>query len=146
MLTRLSRGLRRRAAMILAALYALCAVAPGLTIAFASGAATAHCLTDDHHGLAHVHGQDHVQGKPHIHADGSAHEHADDAAPAKDGDDPPIPTGACCGLFCFSAVTVDHAMVERPVHASRVLPVPDEALDGRGPDRINRPPISLLSL
>ena len=132
--------------MILAALYALCVVAPGLTIAVASGAAAAHCLTDDHQGLAHVHAQGPVQGKPHVHADGAAHEHADDAAPAKDGDDPQIPAGACCGLFCFSAVTVDPAMVERPVHASRVFAAPDDGLDGRGPDRINRPPISLLSL
>ena len=143
----LTRRLRLRGAMALAALYAVCAVAPTVAMAFAGGAAAAHCLTDDdHHGVARVHEHEHIQGEVHAHGDGAAPAHADAAAPASDGDRQQDPGGSCCGLFCFSAMTGDaDAFVEGPVHASRVLPVLDASLDGRGPDRINRPPISLPS-
>jgi hypothetical protein len=36
--------------------------------------------------------------------------------------------------------------VGEPLAVSSVLPALDEHLAGRGPDRINRPPIPLLSL
>jgi hypothetical protein len=145
MLTRLTRRLRLRAAMALAVLYAVCAVAPSVAMALAGGAAAAHCLTDDHHGVARGQGHDHIQGEMHDHGDGTAHDHA--GAPPADDDRQQDPGGSCCGLFCFSAATGDvDAFVEGPVHASRVLPVLDLSRDGRGPDRINRPPISLLPL
>ena len=140
-----TRRLRLGAAMALAALYAVCVVAPSVAIAFAGGAAAAHCLTDDHHGVARVHAHDHIQGEVHAHDEGAAHVHAG-AAAATDDDRQQGPGGSCCGLFCFSAVTGDVGVfVEVAVHASRVLPAPDLSLDGRGPDRINRPPISLPS-
>jgi hypothetical protein len=145
MLTQLTRGSRVRAAIALAALYAVCVVAPALALAGSTRAA--HCLTDDQDGLAHVHARAQAPSSMHAHGDGTLHEHADHAAPAGGADDPPGLAGSCCGLFCISAVTGDAALpVAEPVHASRVLPLPDDRRAGRGPDRINRPPISLLSL
>jgi hypothetical protein len=147
MLTRLTKRLRFYAAMVLAAVYGVCVVAPAVAMALASGAAGVHCLTDEHHGNAHVHIQSQVQSAPHVHDDGTAHEHDHGMVPATDGDSQSSFAGTCCGLFCFSAVTGDvDAIVDQHIHASRVVPALDGGLDGRGPDRINRPPISPLSL
>jgi hypothetical protein len=147
MLTRLTKRLRFFVAIALAALYAVCVVAPAVAMALASGAAGAHCLTDDHHGVAQTHIQGQAQSNVHVHKDGTAHEHDHDMVPATDGDSQSSLTGTCCGLFCFSAVTGDvDAIVDQHIHASRVVPALDGGLDGRGPDRINRPPISPLSL
>jgi hypothetical protein len=148
MLTWLTKRCRFRAAIALAAIYAVCVVAPPIALAFADSAVAAHCLTDDGRGLAHMHAQDDVRGVAHAHGDGTLHEHTDGAVPAShDESEQTKQAGSCCGLFCFLAVThdFDPAVGER-LHLSSVLPVLDKHLDGRGPDRINRPPIPLLSL
>jgi hypothetical protein len=147
MLTWLTMRCRCRAAIALAAIYAVCVTAPSVALAFADGAVAAHCLSDDSDGLAHVHAQGSVSGIVHTHDDGTVHEHAERTAPVVDGENEQTKqAGSCCGLFCFVAVTGDLDLaVGQPLHVS-VLPVLDERLDDRSPERINRPPIPLLSL
>jgi len=135
MLTRLTRKLRLRTAAALALVYALCVVAPPLALAFADGAVAAHCLTTNHHGA-----------NAHVHGDGSDHSH--DAVPEKSGGNThKTNVGSCCGLFCFAAVTGDIGdIAAEPFIGRSILPVLQPELSGQGPDRIKRPPKSLLSL
>lgn len=150
MLSALTKSFRVRAAIVIAALYALCSIAPAAAFAFSSNPAVSHCLIEGHVGMhksagthdpgaAHDHG-----GAVHVHADGSAHQHHDDGAvPQHSGDDDKARVASCCGLFSVVAIAGE------PVSglglyslASAVLPIVGEALSGRGPERINRPPIS----
>jgi hypothetical protein len=122
---------RRRATSLLVVLYALCLTAPTAAIALSNGAAPAHCLTDDHHGV----------GSAQTHENGSSHHHS---GARDDGHDQPA---KCCGLFCLSAIAPDADLIAAQraplTHlASRI----SNSLSGRGSDRIDRPPRSLLSL
>ena len=144
MLIRLTKGLRIRAGIVLATLYALCVIGPSLALAFTDGAAAAHCLTDDHHGVTRLHSHAtapaHVHS--HMHADGTAHQYADHGIPAKDAPSTHGGSGTCCGLFCFAAVTGDFpVVVDGAVLDARVMAWLDDGLAGREPERINRPPI-----
>jgi hypothetical protein len=139
----LTKTLRVKAAIVLAALYALCILAPAVAFALSDNPAVAHCLTEGHVGV-HDHGSKHEHGgKLHVHADGTTHQHHDDgAAPQAPADDGKGPIASCCGLFSVVAIPGE------PVPsfgfdslASVVLPIFGEALSGRGPERINRPPI-----
>jgi len=148
MLARLTKRWRLRAAIAIAALYALCVLAAPLALAFADRALAAHCLTADHHGRAsvHLHGGGHDHGSAHVYGDGAVHDHADDAGAVNADGNQTEPAGACCGLFCFAAVTND---LDSTGDAVRVSPIPsivDASFAGRGPERINRPPITLSSL
>jgi hypothetical protein len=139
----LTKTLRVKAAIVLAVLYALCVLAPAVAFALSDNPAIAHCLTEGHVGV-HEHGAkpDHG-GKLHVHADGTAHQHHDDGAASQpSGNDGKAAIATCCGLFSVVAIPGE------PVPsfgldslASVVLPVLGEALSGRGPERINRPPI-----
>jgi hypothetical protein len=143
MLSAVARTVRIRAAITLAALYALCILTPAAAFAFSDNPAVAHCLTEGHVGV-HEHSGKNDHGKAHVHADGTTHQHhADDAAPQPAGDDAKSPMATCCGLFSVVAIPGE------PVPSlgfyslsSVVLPPPGEALSGRGPERINRPPIA----
>jgi hypothetical protein len=144
MLSVLSRSFRARAATVVAVLYALCILAPAVAFALSDNPAVAHCLTEGHVGV-HDHGAKHEHGgNLHVHADGTAHQHHDDGvAPQPSGNDGKGgPIATCCGLFSVVAIPGE------PVPsfgldslASVVLPVLGEALTGRGPERIIRPPI-----
>jgi hypothetical protein len=136
---RLSRRGRWWAACTLAALYALCVLAPAAAFAFGDSARAVHCLTDDHHGLAKSKAQS-GQAADHIHRDGSHHQHA-----TADHDETEAPS-SCCGWACLSvlpAAVVEFA-TER-VFLATLLSARHEAFASRGPDLIYRPPISLLS-
>jgi hypothetical protein len=138
MLSALTKTFRAKAATALAVLYALCILAPSVAFAFSDNPAVAHCLTEGHVG-PHDHG-----GKVHVHADGTAHEHHDDGAASQPaGDDGKTSVATCCGLFSVVAIP-DESDVNLGLYspASVVIPVPAEALSGRGPERINRPPIA----
>jgi hypothetical protein len=131
--------------ILVAALYAMCVIAPPVALAFTSGAAAAHCLTADHRGDAHAETvaatHDHTA---HQHADGAPVEHADTTVLPNDTEKPAKHAGSCCGLFCFAAVTNEpFQAVGQLVAASQIVPAMDEGLAGRGPDRLIRPPISL---
>jgi hypothetical protein len=63
--------------------------------------------------------------------------------PQHSNDDDKARVASCCGLFSVVAIAGE------PVPSlglysltSAVLPIVGEALSGRGPDRINRPPIA----
>ena len=149
MLSALTKSFRARAAIAIAALYALCSIAPAAAFAFSNNPAVSHCLTEGHigvhnasmhdHAAAHEHG-----GTAHVHADGSAHQHPDDGAPPQhSGDDDKARVASCCGLFSVVAIAGEPTpSLGLYSLASVVLPVVGEALSGRGPERINRPPIS----
>jgi hypothetical protein len=151
MLVRLTRTVRQWAAIVVGALYALCVIAPAPAMAFGADAHPVHCFTDEQLGRAHVHqaaaGHAHtdVHAKTHVHADGTPYHHdgAHHPAPSNKGNDP----AACCGLFGLTAMAVDPQLdFGVPSRHSAILPVSFEELTGRGPDRINRPPIVPLPL
>jgi hypothetical protein len=131
MLRLLTSKWRWRAASVLVAVYAFCLLAPAAAMTVSSGPAAAHCLNDDHHGLAKVQ----------VQHDGSSHSHSIPEA------DDHGQSGQCCGLFCLSAVA---PAFEQGIAAS--FAAPDVAatvaasLSGLGFDRIDRPPRSYLSL
>jgi hypothetical protein len=129
MLAPLTRKWRWRAACLLVAAYSLCLIMPTAVLALSDTPGAAHCLTDDHHGIATFH----------VHQDGSSHHHDSNG-----GDEPP---GKCCGLFCLSAVSPDVVLIGEPqVHAAAVIVSLTARMAGRRSDRIDRPPRSPLSL
>ena len=138
MLRTITKSMRFKAAIFLAALYAFTAIAPHAAMAFGNAHGAAHCLTVET-ASAHDHGQ-----TTHKHADGVEHTHAAPQADEKNSaSDEKGPAAACCGLFSCSAMLIEtRGLMPRPVTASIVtLPLPD-LVDGQGPARINRPPIA----
>jgi hypothetical protein len=140
----LTKTLRAKAAIVLAVLYTLCILAPAVAFALSDNPAVAHCLIEGHVGIHDHGGTPEHGGKLHVHADGSAHQHHDDGvAPPPSGNDGKAALATCCGLFSVVAIPGEplpnfgfHSL------ASVVLPVLADGLSGRGPDRINRPPIA----
>jgi len=137
MLSDLTITFRVKAAIVLAALYTLCILAPSAAFAFSASPGVAHCLTEGHVGI-HDHG-----GKVHVHADGTAHHHDHDGAAPPSGEDEKSRVSSCCSLFSVVALPSEPGLslgLYNP--ASIVLPALADALSGRGPERINRPPIA----
>ena len=144
MLSVLTKTFRVKAAIVVAAVYALCVLAPAVTFALSDNPAMAHCLTEGHVGI-HDHGTKAEHGgKLRVHADGTAHQHHDDGvAPRPSGKDGKAAIATCCGLFSVVAIPGEPLPsfgFDRL--ASVVLPVLGGALRGRAPNRINRPPIA----
>ncbi len=151
MLVRLTRTARLWAAIVLGALYVLAIVAPAAAMAFGTGEHPAHCLTDEQLGVTrvqpaaggHVHADAHA--RTHVDADGRTHHYdgANHPAPSDRDHDP----AACCGLFGLTAMAVDpHLELGAPSRHSSIVALSFDKLTGRGPDRINRPPIVPLRL
>jgi hypothetical protein len=145
MFRRWNKRARWRLAVGLAALYAFCVMMPSASLALAHVAA--HCLTDSH-GVGHVHRAsektlDRAASLAHSHADNAHHEHSRDAAPDGHGETGDKAHGDnCCGLFCVTAIAQEVAASPAVIFAAaKNSPAPADALAGRGPDRINRPPI-----
>jgi len=145
MLTGLSKTKRLKAALVLSLLYAFCILMPNAALAFSN--ATAHCLTEAH-GAAHMHQAAasthvHADGIVHTHSDKASHRHGDASTPEKHSDgDGKNHSGTCCGLFCISAIAHEPpSTFPATVLVTRVVLPLDDALAGRGPARINRPPI-----
>jgi len=144
MLSGLTRRFRIRAAVALMAVYAACVLAPVAALAFVDGPTAVHCLTELH-GMAR--GHDHG-GATHVHADGTMHRHDathhhDDSGGPSDHADGKSHPPTCCGLFCMTALAGETAVaLSTPVHFTFTTPPLDDHLTGRGPDRINRPPIA----
>jgi hypothetical protein len=129
MLRALRTGLGFRVAIIVAALAALCLVAPPAVMAFGHGENTAHCLA---HGDAMDHGMHGGLG-------GLAHKH--------DGDHGTLPGNhpGCCGLYCLSALPLASGpLVEGLLLAPALSPPAEAAFFGRVPGRLDRPPIPSL--
>lgn len=129
---------------------------PSAAVALGDGGHPAHCLTDEQLGLPHQHQHDdgpghvgaHAHGQPlvHLHEDGTVHRHTN-ASRQSGPSDRDGGAGACCGLFGLTALAVDPQLDLGPPsrHAS-IFSMSFEELSGRGPDRINRPPIAVLPL
>ena len=142
-----TRKFRDKAAIALVVLYALCILAPSAAFALSSNPAMAHCLTEDHVApVVHDHGGNMREhgGATHVHADGTTHQHHHDGAPQKhSGGDGKTAVPSCCGLFSVVAIVDEPGVaLGSSGHASRLVPSLRDALTGRGPDRINRPPIA----
>jgi hypothetical protein len=136
MLSVLTKTFRPKAAIVLAALYTLCILAPSAAFAFSTNPGVALCLTEGQVGL-HDHG-----GEVHMHADGTAHHHDDSAAPPS-GDNEKSRMATCCSLFSVVAISDEPGpSLGLCTPASTVLPLLADALSGLGPERINRPPIA----
>jgi hypothetical protein len=155
MLLRLTRSFRVKAAMAVAALYAFCILLPATAFAVADGRMAPPCLIDDLAVLSeHDHGGvDHgamarQHGDSHDHAAATAHHHHGDeantaSAPQGDPDHGKSRPGECCGLFPMVALAGGlRAPLAPPRLTSSEIPAPSDALAGRGPDRIIRPPIT----
>jgi hypothetical protein len=136
----LTRTMRIRAAMLFAFLYGFCVIAPSAALAFSPPDANVHCLMELQ-GLAAEH--DH-HGNVHRHADGALHRHANNASPQKHSDaDGKAHPDKCCGLFSVTALAVEPGVaLSTPAPISVTFAMLEDALGGRGPERINRPPIS----
>jgi hypothetical protein len=131
MLSALTRKMRLWTAAGMAAIYAVCLLAP--VAAFALGNGEAHCLTQDNHGLSSVH----------LHDDGSVHRHAPEppSADVPDSTDEPKASGKCCGLICLAAMLpASEGGVTSPPHPLFIVPVSQGALVGSIPGRLYRPP------
>jgi hypothetical protein len=151
-MTRLFKAIRRHrfaAALALAVFYALCILAPHAAVALGGDA---HCLKDAP-VAAHVHAakaEPHAHpGAVHQHGDGTVHRHsdsglADKSLPQQSDTNDKNHSATCCGLFCITAIALDVAAVLPPPPPPVTLAAlgRDEAHAGRGPARINRPPIA----
>lgn len=140
MLRRLIPRVRSYGAITVVALYAVCVVMPTIALAFPSGSAPSHCLSDDHH----VSSEAQVQAGTHIPSlgDNAITKHADNAM--KDGGGKSTcHAGACCGVSCFAAIVSDPAVTLAPLEqASLSFGALDEHPEGLGSKRIGRPPKS----
>jgi hypothetical protein len=91
MLSWLVLRMRYYGAITLVALYAICVVMPSAALAFPSGSAPSHCLTDDHHRID-------VHGSIHVHGSGAIGKRPGNSMEGGDGK-LKCHGGACCGLF-----------------------------------------------
>jgi hypothetical protein len=156
MLSLPTRRFRIKAALALAVIYGFCALAPSLALAVFDNPAVPFCLTGNYlsaklyagtlpaHDRVDVHHRtDHAAAHEHF----SDHEHSFPPEPSGSHEHPlkgaNSNTTDCCGLFpmagLFGEVDVVFGL-SNPV--STPLPALADALHGRGPERINRPPIS----
>lgn len=146
MLFVLNKNFRIKAALAVALLYAVCILAPHAAMALGSAGA-AHCLTDSS-TLAHVH-KSKASSSPHARANGETHHHGSASHHHDDGNQSSNEdgkskdhSGTCCGLFCVTAITANDAIFLAPnLSLSTNLQCTGDSLAGRGPGRLNRPPI-----
>jgi hypothetical protein len=138
MFSLLTKQFRTNAALAVAVLYALCALAPSVALAF-PGSMAAHCLGEDLAAASpHEHGV-----TTHVHANGIKHHHPDAGAHNTSGHESKGHGADCCGLFSVVAIPPPAMLIFASTH---LVPVAFQAFEefvyGRGPERINRPPIS----
>jgi hypothetical protein len=125
MLAALRIGIAFRLALVVAIMSAACFAVPPAALAFGHGEATVHCLSHadapghDNGGMHKDHG-DHVPA--------SAHK------------------GNCCGLFCMSALAAGEALFVPMLPAAEPFLSYDTNLAGVLGERLDRPPISSLSV
>jgi hypothetical protein len=133
--------------------YLLCVLSLPVALAFADTAKALHCLTIKHqHADTGAHAGDanaHVHAAvEHIHDDGAAHRHGDnDSSSHGHGTAGSGAVDNCCGYFCLSAMPAGPTPDVLPMACIRSVTVSaDYGIAGRGPDRIDRPPIVHLPL
>lgn len=150
-----------KAGWLLALIYMLCVLAPGISFAFSDGLRALACLTDDNHrqGIVHVHVLS--EGAAHGHHGGHVHEHpASDSHFGQPGDhkdtayvadETPAPTNGphktsgaqCCGAVCLSALPATIVDIVKPsVPTSIYVSENYRSVADNAPPRHYRPPIS----
>ena len=131
MLSIVRKHWHRKVGPVVAALYLLALAAPAVAVTVSVDPSRAHCLDEIQFLASHHHSADHA-------------DHHHHSPPA----DPPQDQGQnCCGLFGVTAIAPNFAITSVPmVVASSITITRSEYLFGRGFDRIDRPPRSLLSL
>jgi hypothetical protein len=136
MLGKLTRTMRRTAAIYLAVFYAFVMLAPHAALALNAGGVF-HCINDMTANVAssHDHG---ATAKHHTHDKADMdHDHAGKTA---DRDATAAPA-ACCGLFSVAGLTTDlRAEFGVEPRMSATLPISSEWHDGEGPGNITKPP------
>jgi hypothetical protein len=130
MLSIARKSWRRKVGLVFAAFYLLAQATPVAAVSLSVDLSRSHCLDEIRALASHHHAADHVD-----------HHHFPPA-------DPPRDLGQnCCGLFGVTAIAPSFDVTVVPmVVAASVTFTPSEDLFGRGLDRIDRPPRSLLSL
>jgi hypothetical protein len=120
----------RKAGLVVAAFYLLALVTPAVAVTISVDPSRGHCLDEIQAVASHHHSADHADHH--------------DSPPA----DPPRDQNQnCCGLFGVTAIAPNFAITAIPmVVANSITMTRSEDLFGRGFDRIDRPPRSLLSL
>lgn len=132
MLMALTKGVRLRVATLVTALAILSFVAPPITLAFAPTKSAIHCLTQ---------ADDELTSQAEALQPGSTHDQEDDAEHSH-GDH----KSACCCLFSVMALVPDGGHLSEPVlSASPAFSAIEASFHGLMADRLDRPPISLLS-
>ncbi len=158
-----TKSLRVKAAVALAVIYGFCVLLPAFAFALADGRMAPPCLVEEIAAVSmqdtdmHDHDAATAQAPSHHHDAGGEHHHsvvADEhagvhhhamasiATPPADHDHSKSRPGECCGLFPLMAFADGLPSVLAPLRlTSTVISVMTDALVGRGPDRIIRPPI-----
>ena len=140
MLVRLTKSVRIRSAVVMAALYVFCVLSPVAAFGFSDASRAMHCFTENDHGLRSTQVHKHEGSNAHVHPDGTSHEHS--KVPAGKSSD-----GQCCGLACLNALPASLSEVETPALPAMVaVSVDEESIAGNPPDRLYRPPIFPPSL
>jgi hypothetical protein len=133
MLTALRSGICFRLAITIAALAAVCFVAPPAVLAFGHGEHALQCLT-------HADAVSHDMGLK-TKAEASSHDHGAAAG---------MPAGhpaGCCGLFCLSALTPDGEALPQLAWLGLAFALAaDLGFHSRSADNPDPPPISLASV
>ena len=107
-------------------------VAPPMTLAFAPTKSAIHCLT---------HADDELTSQAEALQPGSTHDHEDHAEHSH-GDH----KSACCCLFSVTALVSDSGHLSEPVlSCSPAFSAIEASFHGLMANRLDRPPISLLS-
>lgn len=151
-----------KAGWLLALVYALCVLAPGISFAFSDGLRAVACLSDENHGLGivHVHGLSEGSAR-HGHHGGHVHEHpTSDSHFGQSGDhkdaafvagEAPAPingphksSGAqCCGAACLSALPATIVDIVKPSAPTSICASENyRSVADNAPPRHYRPPIS----
>jgi len=162
MLSLPTKSFRVKAVVAVVTTYAFCILLPAIAFALADGRMVPPCLMDDLAALStHDHAAmsidsakaHHHHGAPAADTGGMTHHHADvghgpgakapGAAAPVDSDAGKSRPGECCGLFPMVALAGKLFPALAPSRlTSTVIPEMADAMSGRGPDRIIRPPIA----
>jgi hypothetical protein len=120
----------RKVGLVVAAFYLLALAAPAVAVTLSVDPSRAHCLDEIQFLASHHHTADHAD-----------RDHSPPADPPQDQNQ------NCCGLFGVTAIAPNFAITAVPVVVANSITITrSESLFGRGFDRIDRPPRSLLSL
>jgi hypothetical protein len=162
MFVRLTNAKRLKAGWLLALVYMLCVLAPGISFAFSDGSLAAPCLTDENHGLGIVRVHElseasaqHAQKGGHVHKHSATHAHFGQSDGQKDityvADETPAPangphktSGAqCCGMVCLSALPATITDIVKPAAPTSICaPENYRNVVDDAPPRLYRPPIA----